>query len=75
MEAHAENMTFESPLHNGVEHGEVEASPRWSPMVASLEQSVDTADTVKNEKPFFLDHQDELDDLDQHLPSSQPRSS
>ena len=64
MEAHAESMTFESPLHNGSDGTTaaaasgmelVASSPRWSPMVASLEESVDTGDTVTNGKPFFLD--------------------
>lgn len=41
MEAHAENMTFESPLHNGAEMHS--ASPRWSPLVANLEESAEQA--------------------------------
>ncbi|SPO31868.1 uncharacterized protein UTRI_06705 [Ustilago trichophora] len=75
MEAHAESMTFESPLHNGEqEEGEtggmglVVASPKWSPMVASLEESVDTSDTVTKAKPFFLDS----DERDVHPSLSRP---
>lgn len=53
MEAHAENMVFESPLHNGG------ASPRWSPLVvAGLEESAESERTVRKEKPFFLDQQE-----------------
>lgn len=62
MEAHAEKMTFESPLHNGVEEVMV-ASPRWSPMVDGLEESLDTEDTIQKGRPFFLDHQDDVEHL------------
>lgn len=60
MEAHAEKMHFESPLHSAAEAAVI-ASPRWSPMVASLEASVDTEDTYTKETPFFLD----VDDVEQ----------
>lgn len=64
MEAHAENMQFESPLHRGAEEEEVAveldvASPKWSPMIANLEASADTNDTVVLGKPFSLDQEDE----------------
>ncbi|CDS01280.1 hypothetical protein [Sporisorium scitamineum] len=59
MEAHAENMQFESPLHAGAEQHEqvaVGASPSWSPMVAGLEKSVDTHDTITYKSGhFYLD--------------------
>lgn len=58
MEAHAENMQFEVPLHNA-DAGQVIQSPRWSPMVEGLEESVDTGDTIRKEKPFFLDQSEE----------------
>ncbi|CBQ71606.1 conserved hypothetical protein [Sporisorium reilianum SRZ2] len=55
MEAHAENMQFESPLHAGAEQEPpVEASPSWSPMVAGLEESVDTHDTVTAKRGHFF---------------------
>ncbi|GAC94985.1 hypothetical protein PHSY_002558 [Pseudozyma hubeiensis SY62] len=60
MEAHAENMQFESPMHRGAEQEQVEpsmlASPKWSPMVAALEDRVDTNDTVMDQsRILFLD--------------------
>ncbi|SPC68114.1 uncharacterized protein UHOD_08973 [Ustilago sp. UG-2017b] len=58
MEAHAENMQFEVPLHNA-DAGQVIQSLRWSPMVEGLEESVDTGDTIRKEKPFFLDQSEE----------------
>uniref|UniRef100_V5EX50 Golgi apparatus membrane protein TVP38 n=1 Tax=Kalmanozyma brasiliensis (strain GHG001) TaxID=1365824 RepID=V5EX50_KALBG len=63
MEAHAENMQFESPSHRGAEEEEVAVelameSPKWSPMIANLEASAETNDTVHG-KPFSLDQEDE----------------
>ncbi|KAI3489893.1 hypothetical protein L1887_45986 [Cichorium endivia] len=49
MEAHAENMTFESPLHNGAEMHS--ASPRWSPLVANLEESAEQAPAFAARRP------------------------
>lgn len=63
MEAHAESMQFESPLHAGAEEGEQEpgtsavvgaaASSSWSPMAAALQESADTHDTVMNKGERF----------------------
>lgn len=71
MEAHAENMQFESPLHQGSEQehvaGTMMASAKWSHMVADLEESVITNDTVTNKgRIVFLD-QDGTEEADEYL--------
>lgn len=61
MEAHAENMAFDSPLHRAEGGGQARLveSPGWSRMVEQLEESMDTQDTIKKQPLFLLDRQDE----------------